>query len=105
MRIVEYKLHVNHDGTTQAPSWVENGGHYYDPDNYTFISANQDVSEFYVPDSIVLYDIPELKTRVLNIHSRYPLSKKISEGPTPASRSMTNEEVEADVDEWVTANS
>lgn len=102
MRIVEYKLHAQNDGTTVNPSWVENGGHYYNPDNYTYISANKDLSEFYVPDSVVLYDVPELKTRVLAIHAKYPMHKKIS---TSAMQVMTDAEVEAHVDEWVTANS
>ena len=98
MRIVEYKLHANHDGTTSTPFWVEAGGIFYNPDNYTYISANSNVSEFYVPDSVVLYDIPELKARQLAIHSKYPMMSR-------AGVAMTNEEVEAHVDEWVTANS
>jgi hypothetical protein len=104
MRIVEYKLHAQNDGTTINPSWVENGGHYYNPDNYTYISANKDLSEFYVPDSVVLYDTPELKTRQLAIHAKYPMYKMTSTSPSTR-QLMTNEEVEAHVDEWVTANS
>jgi hypothetical protein len=103
MRIVEYKLHAQHDGTTVNPSWVENGGHYYNPDNYTYISANKDLSEFYVPDSVVLYDTPELKTRVLAIHAKYPMHRPVPH--SGSSEVMTNEEVEIHIDEWVTANS
>ena len=103
MKIVEYKNHANHNDMTDTPSWVENGGHFYNPDNYTFISANSDVSEFYVPDTVVLYDKPELKARVLAIHAKYPLHRPVPS--TGLTEEMTNEEVEAHVDEWVTTNS
>ena len=102
MRILEYKLHGTNSGTMAVPVWAENGGHYYNPDDYTMITANADVSEYYVPDTLTELTTAELKTRQLAIHAKYPMQKMADGGDM---EDMTDAEVEAQIDEWVTANS
>jgi len=44
----------------------------------------------------------QLKTRALDIHTRYPFFKVISEGPPITTGNKTNAEVETMVDDWCT---
>ena len=103
MKILEYKLHGTNEGTMGVPVWAANGGHYYNPDDYTMITANPDATEYYVPDTLTEYTVAELKARQVALHAKYPM-QKMGENPGDM-EDMTDAEVEAQVDEWVTANS
>ena len=104
MKILEYKLHGTNEGTMGVPVWAANGGHYYNPDDYTMITANPDTAEYYVPDTLTEYTVAELKARQVAIHAIYPM-QKMGENPGDDMEDMTDAEVEAQVDAWVTANS
>jgi len=104
MKIIEYKLHGTNEGTMGVPVWAANGGHYYNPDDYTMITANPDTAEYYVPDTLTEYTVAELKARQVAIHAIYPM-QKMGENPGDDMVDMTDAEVKAQVDAWVTANS
>jgi len=104
MKIIEYKLHGTNEGTMGVPVWAANGGHYYNPDDYTMITANPDTAEYYVPDTLTEYTVAELKARQVAIHAIYPM-QKMGENPGDDMVDMTDAEVKTQVDAWVTANS
>ena len=104
MQILEYKLHapMNGHGMT-TPSFITNGGQFYNSADHTMIAAEPDTTEYYIPDSVTVYTVAELKTRMSAMHTASPFQKM---GATPQDmEDMTDAEVEAMVDAWVTANS
>ena len=104
MQILEYKLHAPMNGHGMStPSFITNGGQFYNPADHTMIAAEPDTTEYYIPDSITVYTVAELKTRMLTMHAASTFQKM---GDTPGMmEDMTDAEVEAMVDAWVTANS
>lgn len=91
--IVEYKLDAGPRGSV-VPYWVKNGGYYRDPDNYTMVGWTPDAPrEFKVPDTVLVLDLNSLTTRVLSIHSRYPM--KDEDGVT-----LTDAQVSTQVSNW-----
>ena len=104
MKIIEYKLHGTNEGTMGVPVWAANGGHYYNPDDYTMITANPDTAEYYVPDTLTEYTVAELKARQVALHAKYPM-QKMGANPGDDMVDMTDAEVKTQVDGWVTANS
>ena len=101
MKIIEYKLHANNEGTMSVPGWAANGGHMQNPDDYTMISANPDSTEYYVPDTLTELTVAELKTRQVAIHAKYPMQKQAAD---LTYEDMTDAEVESAVDTWIAAN-
>ena len=104
MQILEYKLHAPMNGHGMStPSFITNGGQFYNSADHTMIAAEPDTTEYYIPDTITVYTVAELKTRLLTMHAASAFQKM---GNTPGdSEDMTDAEVEAMVDAWVTANS
>ena len=97
--IVEYKF-IREQDQTRAPSWVLEGGYFQDPDDFTLVGTtkNDDVREFYIPDTVVRLTRQQLIDRVVAIHARHPMSKR---GATPMDMTvMTNAEVTAMVEAW-----
>lgn len=92
--IIEYKLHMG-PGGMYAPNWVLDGGYFYNPDNFSLVGTtlNNDVREFYLPDSVVELNRVTLKERQLGINALHPTTP-----PTP------NAEIEAQVDAWCDAH-
>jgi hypothetical protein len=78
---------------------VENGGYFTDPDNNTLIGWSPDLAnrDYYVPDSVVDLTRAELKTRVRDIDTRYPMLDIDGNELSDAS-------VDALVDAWCDAN-
>ena len=102
MKIVEYKLHANPDRTMTTPAWIKGGGHFHNPDDHTIIAAMVDEEQvYYIPDTLTEYTVAELKARQLAIHAKYPCQKLDGDDMVD----MTDAEVEAQVDAWVTDNS
>lgn len=97
--ICEYML-VREAGKKVAPSWVEDGGYFYDPDDFTMIGwvSDEGVRDWYVPDTVIELTIDSLKARVINIHNRYNMTD--AEGNI-----MSSAQVEAVVDAWVASRS
>lgn len=97
--IVEYKF-VREQDQTRAPSWVLDSGYYQDPDDFTLVGTtkNDDVREFYIPDTVVRLTRQQLIDRVLGIHARHPMSKRGATGVDMTE--MTDAEVTAMVEAW-----
>jgi len=100
MKIIEYKLHGNPNGRGMVtPSFVKEGGHYNNPDDNTYIGVLPEPCEWYVPDTVQELTLAELKTRVLAMSAKYPYYHPRTVGGA-VDEKMTNEEVEAGIDEW-----
>ena len=97
--ILEYKMDRSPDGKLITPSWIECGGFFRDPDNFSMIGFSQAVREYKIPDSALRLNLAELKDRVVDIHSRYPIINYMIGGGV-----MTTQEVEDLVSATVTAN-
>ena len=87
--ILEYKMVKTHEGL-QAPHWVEDGGHYPKPD-FTFVgwSPDNDVREYYIPDTVVVLSNEQLIARAVEL--------KDSE--------TTEEQATAQANAWITSRS
>ena len=97
MQILEYKLHMTREGMT-CPPWIIRGGQYHNPDNYTFVGVAENPNKFYIPDTVTVLTLAELKTRVLAIHAKHPITQISLDDKSI--QQLTNDEVEASVDEW-----
>lgn len=95
--ILEYKPHRGRDKTLSTPDWVENGGHMYNPSNYTYVGFSPSVREYKIPDSVTVLTLAEAKERMQTIHSLHPVQKE--EGGD-----MTSAEVDALVEDIVAQN-
>ena len=104
MQYLEYKLEAG-PGGMYAPYWVDHGGHWYNPDNYTMVGATRDNQEFKIPDTVVKLTAAELETRQLAIHAAHPMTKDVPAGSGLGSVVMTDAEVRTAVQNWVTAHS
>jgi len=95
--ICEYML-VREAGKKMAPSWLDDGGYFIDPDTFTMVGWVQDegVRDWYVPDTVIELTPASLKARVIEIHNRYNMTD--AEGNV-----LTSAQVEAIVDAWVSA--
>lgn len=104
MQILEYKLHAPMNGHGMStPTFITNGGQFYNNADHTMIAAEPDTTEYYIPDSVTVYTVAELKTRMLTMHGVTAFQKM---GDAPGEmEDMTDAEVETMVDDWVTANS
>ena len=96
--ILEYML-IREMGGKRAPSWVENGGYFLDPDNNTLIGWSPDLADrdYYVPDSVVEMTRAGLKTRVRDIDTRHPMLD--IDG-----NELSDANINALVDAWCDAN-
>jgi hypothetical protein len=100
--ILEYML-IREMGVKRAPSWVEDGGYFGDPDNSTLIGWSPDLAnrDYYVPDSVVELNRASLTARVLDINTRYPA---MGPGESGDMVPVTDEELTATVDAWCDAH-
>lgn len=71
--ILEYML-IREAGVKVAPSWVEDGGYFYNPDDFTMVgwSPNEGSRDYYVPETVVVLTRESLLARQLAINSKYP---------------------------------
>jgi hypothetical protein len=100
--IIEYML-VREAGKKLAPSWVEDGGYFMDPDDKTLVGWSPDLADrdYYVPDTVIELSRAGLIARVMGIHSRYPMQKPDDNGNmVPA----TDADIEAMVNAWCDAH-
>lgn len=93
MAVVEYTLV---DGKT--PDWITDGGHWIDGSEKLIGTG----AEGSIPEGTVTYTLEELQTRQLAIHAQEPRKKQ----PVHAdSETVTDDEVNAEVEEWWDARS
>jgi hypothetical protein len=71
--IIEYKL-IMESGVRKSPSWVREGGYFHNRDDFTMvgITDNDDVRDYYLPDTIVRLNKQGLIDRVLAMHQKRP---------------------------------
>ena len=94
--IVEYKEHRNHSGNTVVPSFIIDGGYFTEGNKRVGIAANDGT---YIPSTLVVLDRAALITKLTNIG----YSVADHDGPS-ANRVATAEEIEAEVDRWISAH-
>ena len=111
MTIIEYKLHPIPQGGMKIPDFVDDGGYWQNPDDFTLIGTVPDGVEYYVPDTVTTYTLAELQARQRAIHAKYPMKKTNYKGQPYNEANgeplddMTDDEVNAKVKAWVDARS
>tara|TARA_R110000868_G_scaffold4647_4_gene28898 strand:+ start:370 stop:684 length:315 start_codon:yes stop_codon:yes gene_type:complete len=100
--IIEYML-IREMDRKRAPSWVEDGGYFMDPDDKTMIGWSPDLTDrdYYVPDSVIELNRAGLVARVQDINTRYPGQKLDESG---AMVPMTDADIAATVNAWCDAH-
>ena len=97
MELAEYKLDRNERLEKCTPYWVDDGGHWFDPDALTLVGVIQPAPrDFKVPDTVLRLTRGTLEARVLDIHGRHPYTT----GDPGAEVEMTELEVVAMVAAW-----
>ena len=76
--ICEYKMDKERQGGKISPLWLDDGGVYYNPDNYTYVGVVKD-KEVKVPDTVIKFTEKTFVERQLAIHKKYPRLKIIIE--------------------------
>ena len=94
--IVEYKFHRTGDGRTSIPTFIIDGGYFKEGNKLVGIAANDGT---YIPSTLVVLDRAALITKLTNIG----YSVADHDGPS-ANRLATAEEIEAEVDRWISAH-
>ena len=90
--IVEYKLHRNQQGNKFIPSFIVDGGYFPDGNKSVGIAVNDGS---YIPETLVVLDRAALITRLTN------QGYKIRNLETDEYVLATAEEIETDVDTWI----
>lgn len=96
-RYLEYKLHAMTGGSMTAPPFITNGGHW--PYENELISVEPDAPAYYVPKTVNVLTLTQLKERQVAIHAVTPF-KVMGEDGMQTEVDMTNAQVEAMVDVW-----
>jgi len=101
-RYLEYKLHAPMNGHGMStPNFITNGGYWYH--NNEMIGVEPDAPEYYVPDTVNVLTLDQLKARQVAIHAVTPFKKLDAQGQ-PTDVDMTNAEVETMVADWAAAH-
>ena len=87
--ILEYKMVKAQEGM-QVPDWVEDGGYFGKPD-FSFVgwSPDDDVREYYIPDTVTVLTNDQLIARVVALKDS----------------DTTEEQATAQANAWITARS
>jgi hypothetical protein len=96
MAILEYKLQASAEGM-RCPDWVEDGGHFSNPDDFSMVGWARDSAEWYTPDTVVTLTGIQLEDRQVAIHAKYPM--KNEDGVD-----LTEGEVRTMVQSWVSSH-
>ena len=100
-RYLEYKLHAPMNGHGMStPNFITNGGHWWNDDK--MISVEPDSTEYYVPETVNVLTVADLKARQVAIHAVTPYMK-MDEMGKPTENAMNDAEVETMVADWVAA--
>jgi hypothetical protein len=100
-RYLEYKLHAPMNGHGMStPNFITNGGHWHNDGE--MIGIEPDAPEYYVPTTVNVLTVAELKARQVAVHGVTPY-KVMDEKGMPTADDMTNAQVETMVAEWVAA--
>ena len=100
-RHLEYKLHAPMNGHGMStPTFITNGGHWHNDNK--MISVEPDTTEYYVPSTVNVLTVAELKARQVAVHAVTPYKVVDAQGQ-PTADDMTNAQVETMVADWVAA--
>ena len=101
MIYLEYLLDAGAGGM-RCPPWVDDGGYWTNPADFTMIGATRNNPEFHIPSTVHRLTAAELETRQVAIHNVTPMFK---DGATPddAMVEMTEAEVRTAIQNWVAA--
>ena len=103
MGIVEYKLDPQDQPRSfhpkTIPSWVTNGGHWWNPENEKMIAVVPDDS---VPDGATTYTLAELQARQKGIQANYPMKVDVRDKD---SDDMTDDQIDTMIADWVDTRS
>jgi hypothetical protein len=109
MAVTEYKMHtVGFRGERQQPMWVRESGHWFNPDDHTFIGWVVDNTDYYIPDTLNLLTREQFVARQLAIHANHPFRKYTGSleqqseqsGDTDNWSDKTDAEVQLEMEEW-----
>ena len=97
-RYLEYKLHAPMNGHGMStPNFITNGGHWYNDDK--MIGVEPDSTEYYVPETVNVFTVDQLKARQVAVHAVTPYKVMDAEGK-PTAVDMSDAEVETMVADW-----
>ena len=97
-RYLEYKLHAPMNGHGMStPTFITNGGHWWNDDK--MISVAPDSTEYYVPETVNVFTVDQLKARQVAVHAVTPYKVMDAEGK-PTEVDMSDAEVETMVANW-----
>jgi hypothetical protein len=80
MPVAEYKMHKQGNGRI-VPDFIKDGGHWYNPDDHTFIGWIPENPDYYVPDTLVYLTKEQFLERVTVMHNARPLTTENDEIP------------------------
>lgn len=102
MAIAEYLLHRNEQGHKIVPPFIVDGGHWWNPADFTMVGWIEDVRDYYIPDTLIVLTKEQFATRLLGMHAITPFV--VNNGGlniNPANNTpMTNEQVVELANEW-----
>jgi len=100
-RYLEYKLHAPMNGHGMStPSFITNGGHWWNDSK--MIGVEPDTAEYYVPTTVNVLTVAELKARQVAVHAVTPYKVMDAKG-MPTAADMSDAQVETMVADWVAA--
>ena len=100
MIYLEYLLDAGAGGM-RCPSWVDDGGYWGNPADFTMLGATRASPEFHIPSTVHRLTAAELETRQVAIHNVTPMFK---EGESLGDEvEMTEAEVRTAIQNWVAA--
>jgi hypothetical protein len=101
MMILEYKLDATLAGM-MCPPWIEDGGYWTNPADFTMVGVTGDTPEFHIPSTVLRLTPLQLEDRQVAIHTLYPMLNPFDDEPTEPQTVMTEVEVRAAIQDWVT---
>lgn len=97
MELAEYKLDRDKHLHKVCPYWIDDGGHWFDPDALTLVGVIQPAPrDFKVPETVTRLTRLQLEARCLDIHGRHPYT----DGDPGDETTMTDAEMVAMVAAW-----
>lgn len=103
MAIVEYMLHRNDQGHKIVPPFIIDGGHWWNPADFTMVGWVEDQRDYYVPDSLLILTREQFASRILTMHVVNPFIQNNGSGLNldPSNNTpMTDEQVVELANEW-----
>jgi len=100
MIYLEYLLDAGAGGM-RCPPWVDDGGYWTNPADFTMIGATRNNPEFHIPSTVHRLTAQQVEDRQVAIHNVTPMFKA---GENIGDKvEMTEAEVRTSVQNWVAA--